>query len=1191
MKKRLSILGLVSVFLVAVIVTLSAGADLADFQQGQKIHGFTVMNLYENGAGKVIGARFISDRFGFIIDLIRIESVPQAFYWIKTLPTSSMGEPHACEHLLLGKGNRARYVAALEDMSLGNSTAGTGQIRTCYHFNTTAGEETFYSIFEAKLQAFLHPDFTDEEIRREVCHLGVVVDQQDSTLAIEEKGTVYTEMVSAFEKPWYYFGQPMNEMVFGLEHPLSYVSGGDPAAMRNMIPQDMWRFHKETHHLANMGAIVSIPDNISTDSFLTRMAEILGRCQSYPDSSLQVGIGAYQFPPIDMASPGTMKITSYPSDNATDPGYAMYAWPADLELDYLDRFMLEVFWEAFSAEETSNLYDLFINSQTRKVDFGGNYLFSGLDSDLGNSIYVGLVGIDNVYVNEVMIDSIRTLVVDELRRVHDFEDGSDELAEFNQRVRSRLVETKKQIEHYLNSPPMFGFRRGTAWGWLQLMQDLEEEEGFRKSLAMRDRFAYAESLLSLDDNFWREHIDRWRVVTVPPYAVGSAPNSELLAREAEAKSVRIAGYVDDFKKKYETDDPQKAMAKYKEEFDAKTVELEVIASKDELPTFIDNPPLTLDDQLKYEVLTLAGGVPLVASTFENITSSEIGIVLRLDVVPESLLVYLPYLPSVMTGIGVIRDGQVVSYDEMVERLRNEVLELDAYFDHSNQTDRIEIILVGGGNNLEELKNALGWMDAALYSPYLSTDNLPRMMDLIDQSLISYRNRMKGAEEDWVEYLADGYRYQRNPLYMSTGCFLTEIHHYQRLKWLLTDAGNEEEQSQLALFIKTLAESGKGKNRAELTQLLTAIENIDDSPDQPALAGFQPDILSFSDVSKKNAKEIAKVLKVALTDIPDANLVDDWVYLCNQTSADIMVKPEDAIHRLNAVLDLIRKTDNARMFMISNSADRKVTLDMINKLVGKLDSKHPSVRQNYSSAQRIVQRLKDRQPDVDRPVYVGLVHEGTRNGVLIFSAKHAGVYDTSTTAVLDCLSGKLYGGYGPHGLFMKTWAAGLAYSNGYRYDESTGRTRYYAERCPDVSQTMRFVVNQLEDAEPDSGLTDYAIAQVFGRSRAPSRYEDRGREMAADLADNITPDVVRRFRQKVLAQRGRKDLYRELESRMDTVYGPVLVGYGPALGESENGIFFLIGPESQFESLEDHIEATEGGQTVYRLYPRDFWLAP
>lgn len=1191
MKKILSILGVTFILTISVIAPVAAGTDLENFHQGQKIHGFRAMNLYENAAGKLMGARFISDKYGFIIDLLQIQSVPQAFFWIKTPPTSSMGEPHACEHLLLGKGNRGRYVATLEDMALANSSAYTSQARTCYHFNTTAGEETFYEIFEAKLQALVHPDFTDEEIRREVCHLGVVVDEQDSTLAIDEKGTVYTEMVSSFEKPWYHFAHPLNLMLYGDNHPLSDVSGGDPKAMRDMVPEDMWRFHGDFYQLANMGAVVSLPDDISMNSFLKRMAKILRRCQTERQSTSRPGIGAYDFPPIDMASPGTMKITSYPSGKGADPGYVMYAWPADLELSYNEKLLLELFLETFADGETSNLYDLFINSQTRKVDFGGNYIFSGLDSDLGNSVYMGFVGIDNVYVNETILDSIRTLIADEIRQVHDFQDGSEELAEFNKRVKSRLTQSRKQIDHYLNSPPMFGFRSGAGSGWLSILEDLEEEEGFRKSLVMKDRFAHVESLLVLDDNLWSDYIDHWRLLAIKPYAVGAAPDPELLARETEAKEERIATYLDDLKRKYQVTDPADGIARYKEEFDRRTAELEAIASKQKLPGFIDKPPLSLDDQLKYEILTLPGDIPLVASTFENMTSSEIGIALRLDVVPESLLVYVPYLPKVLTEIGVIKEGKIVTYDEMVERLRNEVLGLRARFEHSSRTDRIEIVLVGRGNNLEELKSALGWMEAALYSPYLSRDNLPRMTDLVDQSLISYRNRTKGAEEGWVNYPARGYRYQRSPLYMSTGCFLTETHHYERLKWLLTDPGNEKEQEELASFLSWLRKYGQGKDRAALVELLTAIEGLREDPDQARLAGLKPEILDFSDQSKRNATEIAKALKIALADIPDADLADDWIYLCNQTGADIMVEPEVAIAGFNAVLDLIRKADNARMFMISNSADREVTLGIIEGFVAKLDSRHGSVRQSYTSTDRVVERLKSRHPEVDDPVYVGLVHEGTRNGVLIFSAQHAGTYDTSQTAVLDCLSGKLYGGGGPHGLFMKTWAAGLAYSNGYSYRQATGRIGYYAERCPDVSETMRFVVNQLKDADPERRLTDYAVAQVFGYSRAPSRYEQRGQAIAADLADEITPEVVKRFRQKVLAQKKRKGLYRELKSRMESVYGPVLIGYGPPLSESDEGIFFLIGPEPQFKSLEEYIETTEGKQTVYRLYPRDFWLTP
>lgn len=1189
MKKRLTVLGFLLVLFISLFSSVWGKADFESFQPGEKIDGFTVANVYESGTERAMGARFVSDKFGFVIDLFQIQSVPQAFYWVKTVPTSSMGEPHALEHLLLGKGNQSRYVAALEDMSLGSSSAFTADTRTCYDFNTNGGTGAFYNIFEAKLKALLHPDFTDEEIRREVCHVGVTVDQKDNTLSLEEKGTVYTEEVSSFEKPWTYFWTPMNIMVYGKNHPLSYNSGGDPNEMRKMVPQDARRFHKNNYHLANMGAIVSIPDDVSIDSFLKRMEETLNRCQAYPDSGFQTGITISSFPPIDMASPGTIEITSYPSEDQADPGYLLYAWPANLELDHAEKFMLQLFLEAFASGETSNLYDLFINSQTRKVNFGGNHVYGGIGSEFGNSIYFGFEGINNSLINEKMLDSIRTLIIDEAGRIHNLTDNSQELAEFNKRVRGILTRTKKQVDHYLNSPPMFGFRSGEGGGWLSILKELEEESGFRKSLVMKSCFSSAESLLALNSNFWKGYIDHWKLLTIKPYAVGAGPNPELLTKEIEAKKARIAGYIDELKTKYQLPDSQKAIAKYKEEFDKKSAELEATASQVKLPGFIANPPLTLDDQLKYEVINLPGGIPLVASTFENMISSEIGIAFQLDVVPESLLVYLPFLPSVMTRIGVIEDGRVVSSDEMVERLRNEVLGLDAHFDHSDMTGRIELLLVGSGNNFNELKRALGWMDAALYSPYLSTDNLPRMMDLIDQSLISCKDMMKGAEEGWVQYPADAYRFQRNPLYLSTGCFLTEAHHYQRLKWLLTDPGNEEQQQELSEFLKNLAEFGRVKNRQELVALLTAIESFEQSPDDSLIMGLKLNIREFSDVSKKNIKEIAKALKMTLADIPDANLADDWVYLCNQTNADIMVRPQDAIAKINAVLDLIRKADNARMFMISNRADRLATLDAIKEFAGQLDVKHASVRQNYPSKDRVIERLRTRHPEIDRPLYVGLVNEGTRNGTLIFSTKHAGIYDTSTTNVLDCLSGKVYGGYGPHGLFMKTWAAGLAYSNGFRYNESTGRVRYYAERCPDVSETMRFVVNYLKNVKPDSSLTDYAIAQVFRNSRAPSRYEERGEEMAADLADGITPEVIKRFREKVLTQRTRKDLLSQLELRMKNVYGSALIGFGPVLKESKDAVFFLIGPESQFESLEKYIEANEGKQTIYRLYPRDFWL--
>ncbi len=1177
-------------FLVAVLIfaaPLMAGEYLESLQPDQVIHGFKTLNLYENGSGEIMGARFMSEKYGFLIDLMRIQSVPQAFYWIKTVPTSSKGEPHACEHLLLGKGNRGRYVAALEDMSLGSSTAFTSHHRTCYHFNVNAGEDTFYKIFEAKLQAFLHPDFSDEEIRREVCHIAVDENPETGELAIDEKGTVYTEMVSGYERPWYHTYGALNELIYGKDHPICFDAGGNPEVMRSMVPEDMWTFHKNTHHLANMGAIISIPDEISVEACLKNMSEILERCQGFEDSSETPGISNFVWPPVQNAPIGTLRMVGYPSDKAEDPGYALYAWPNFLKLNYLDRFILGFFLDAFANGETSNLYNLFINSQTRKIDIGGQYVYGNIDEEPDVSIFFGLIGVDNKYITETMVDSIKTLIVNEVRRVHDFADGCEELEEFNTRVRNRLIQNKKQIDNYLNSPPMFGFRQGSAGGWLRVMIAMEDEPGFRKSLVLEDRFAYTDSLLNLDQNIWRELIDKWQLLTVEPYKVGAVPDTSIITRLAEEKKARLAGYIDEFERKYGIDDEQTAIAEFRKEFHAKTAELEALKSKEKLPGFIENPPLTLDDHIKYETIMLPGDIPMIASTFENMTSAQIGLCLKLDVIPESLMVYLPFIPNILTDIGVVKDGQVIPYDEMQERLRQEVLNLYAYFSTSPFYDRYELALVGRGNNLDELKNAINWMNDALYSPYLSVDNIPRMKDLLDQSLLSLRSRMKGSEESWVDIPAETYRYQENPLAMAAGCFLTQCHLYQRLKWMLTDAG--EDQQMIALMLDDLKSTGMHKSRSELIEMLSALEELENlSEDVTELpAGLKTDNVTAP--SLKLIADIAKDLKVTLADIPDANLAEDWAYLCDETKTDLAVKPEKAISDMENVLNMIRKSDLARMYMISSSGNREATMEIIRELVGKLDSESKPVRQEYARKDRIIEKLKSREPGLNKPIYVGLVHEGTQNGVLIFTAQRAGRYDTTETSIYNCLAGQLLGGGGPHGFFMKTWGAGLAYSNGYSYGSGSGYVRYYAERCPDIAETMRFVVNIAKNAEIDSSLTEYAVAQLFGYSRAPDRYEARGVGIANDLTDGVTPEKVRAFRRKILEYKNKDGLYENIVSHMEEAHGPVFIGYGRPLVESKDGNFFIIGPEPQFESLEKYIEQNEGKQTVYRLYPRDFWL--
>lgn len=1187
MLRTVKVAAAAALLMAAAIAPARGGGYLDSLKPDKKIHGFSVANVYENAAGKAMGARFISDRYGFIVDVMRIQSVPQAFFWVKTPPTSSKGEPHTCEHLLLGKGNRGRYVAALEDMSLGGSTAYTAQLKTCYHFNTIAGTEAFYNLLEAKLLALIQPDYTDEEIRREVCHIGVTENAETGLLEIEEKGTVYTEMVSSFERPWYHYGNAMSRLIYGDAHPASYVSGGNPADIRNCTAEDLRVFHRSYYHLANMGMIVSIPDDIPIEDFLERTSKILEVCQPNPTRSATVGMGSYAMPEPRPAPYGTTRLVTFPSDNTQDPGRMYFAWPARLDLNNDELLMLELFLSTFAEGSTSNLYDLFINSETRKINIGGNTVWYWTPEYEGRPIWMALEGLNNEYITENMVDSVRTIIIDELVRIANLEEGSEGLEEFNNKVQSHLVRRKKQIDDYLNSPPMFGARRGPAGTWLSTLEYLENDEGFRKSLALKEHFAYAEALFASGGNPWKDLIGAWRLLEVQPYAVGAAPDPAMLEDLRAAKEERIQGCLARFQEQYGTDHDQAAIAEYRKGFDVNTAELERIAADQALPEFIDNPPMTLDEHLDYETVELRGGVPLVASTFENMNSSTVGIAFRMDVVPEDKLIYVPLLPDVLTSIGVVENGVPVEHAEMQERLRKEVLRFNSYYDFTTATGRIELILTGAGSNTEELANTIRWMDLALYSPYLSEANLARITDHIDQSMLSLRNTTKRSEEDWVGDPARAYRFQDNPLFLSTNSFMTRVHHLQRTRCMLADPGTPAEQQEISDFLNALEDAGKGRSRDELAGILSAIE-ADDTGD-PEIDRLQIDLSDMGETARENAVMAAGMLKASLPDIPDANLEKDWTYQCRQMKADIMIEPAVAIDEIRDLLSLVTKADNARMFMISNSDDRRASVDELERFVARLDTKYSSMRQDYNGSLRVLQRARDREAIDGRPAYVGLMNEATRNGVLIHNARFADQYDTETGAVLDCLAGKMYGGGGAHSLFMKTWGAGLAYSNGVSCNQTNGRVGYYAERSPDVAQTMGFVVNELKTATEDPALAGYSVAQVFRRSRAMARYEVRGQAMATDLADGYTPERVSAYRGKVLELNQREGLYPELVKRMDRVYGRVLIGLGEPLSESSDGYFFLIGPEEQFASLEKYVEETEGRQPVHRLYPRDFWM--
>jgi hypothetical protein len=391
-------------------------------------------------------------------------------------------------------------------------------------------------------------------------------------------------------------------------------------------------------------------------------------------------------------------------------------------------------------------------------------------------------------------------------------------------------------------------------------------------------------------------------------------------------------------------------------------------------------------------------------------------------------------------------------------------------------------------------------------------------------------------------------------------------------------GAPETRTAAAAWLGTLA-AEKG-SRAELKALAAAVAS-----------GKSERFAGLSDAAKAVAIDAGKDLEITLEDVPDASLAADWNYLCNQMARDLSAGPEATLAALDDVRRLVLKSANARLFEIGSQATQQTLAPAVESLASALDKAAP-VKAQFPKTRLVAERLRGRDAAAANPVYVALLNANSQGGVFLHSAPLAGYEATGRDQLLDYLSTNLYGGRGAHGIFMKTWAAGLAYSNGIRVRPADGRLNYYAERTPELPQTMRFVIDELKRApKPGAPLVEYAIAESFAGSRAASPYEARGEAMAADLADGMTPDTVRRFHQALLdLRRSTPDLPAVLYERMNRVYGSVLPGLSGKTATVADGVFFVIGPEKQLAAWEEYLKSVEGPETkLFRLYPRDFWI--
>jgi len=614
------------------------------------------------------------------------------------------------------------------------------------------------------------------------------------------------------------------------------------------------------------------------------------------------------------------------------------------------------------------------------------------------------------------------------------------------------------------------------------------------------------------------------------------------------------------------------------------------------------------------------------------SGGSVGLAVSLRPVAERDRFLVSALPFLLTDVGFIENNKPVSYETARERQKREILSLTASTSTNYRTlpaSRIELTLTGAGGDRAETRRALRWMRLALASPDWRPENLGRLRDVVDQNLADLRSTQQGAEENWARGVGDAVRGERDPLSLSANSFLTQTHNLLRLRWLFKGraapdpknlAQPDVAHAATLAYLAHLATAPQATTalaaptRADLTTLLATLRAGGAASRPPGgVAGvLQPLVTDFDalpEPARAVIRDAADDLEQTLGDLPDASLAADWSYLCRDVFArGLETPPRETLARLGKLRQDLLNRNTARVWAVGSGANlASLRPDIANLCADALPGTfQPAAIQ--PAAPLVTARVLARgetEPG-GAPVYYGLVNPSGQGGVFVHSAKGTAYEDAaSRPAVLRFLASEMLSGGGAHTLFMKTWGAGLAYGNGVHANPRNGRITYYADRTPELSQTLRFAIGQIKlvPQTDNANLTEYAVAQAFD-SREANSYEERARAVAADLADGVSPARVRAFRQALLRVRNEPNLYAELRPLLEPVWASVLPGLAPNPGanptlpsnetsnvaEQDRTVLVVIAPPKQLDLYEAYLRRDVSLSTrLVRLYPRDFWL--
>jgi hypothetical protein len=519
-------------------------------------------------------------------------------------------------------------------------------------------------------------------------------------------------------------------------------------------------------------------------------------------------------------------------------------------------------------------------------------------------------------------------------------------------------------------------------------------------------------------------------------------------------------------------------------------------------------------------------------------------------------------------VGLRENAQITTYTELNDLIDNHLYGFDAGNEWSPSTRRSEFKLRLSGIDQEELKTGLLLLGRMVRSNDLTLQNLPRIQDLVKAKIANNDKYTHQWESNWVKNPAKAFWYQTDAVGIAIGSAFTQAHWAEQMRWTLHDPVPSLLVDQLNKFSNETISGMDEESCKERKAFEALVKHVSAEALKSELVAYW--VKNLSHFAPGECKEGLRQLSL-------------------EAVAGLRSGPEITLKELRELQRYVVSRAHVRVRVMATQKIYRAVKNQISVFLKSIPSGKTENRPTVLSLDPFIQKLKRRYSDFNStaPAQIGFVYNEGTTANLVFYSTFSGLKQRSPEHIKRVIASKLMSGGGPHTFYMRTWEAGLAYSNGVNSDLRDGLLSYYADRVPSVPSLVKLIegLGISMASLNDRSYLNYSISQMF-KSREMLPFIERARLLDTDLQDGITLSDYRKYFSSVLKMTKDPSLWDEIRQLTGQAIAPVMVGANCGDCQTrQRSLFFIVGPDKQLNDA----AAVFPGQRLFKLWRSDFWL--